>query len=133
MTSTQKQRSETTGKVGERIAANFLQKNGYEILCLNFQNTSGRRLGEIDIIAQDKKEKELVFVEVKTRDSQKYGHTLPEENITFAKLKKMQRIAQDYLRKNKLLDAAYRFDAVSVWLNNETRIAKIKHLKNIFL
>ena len=90
-------------------------------------------MGEIDIIAQDKKEKELVFVEVKSRDSQKYGHTLPEENITFAKLKKMQRIAQDYLRKNKLLDAAYRFDAVSVWLNNETRIAKIKHLKNIFL
>lgn len=124
---------ETTGKIGERIATNFLQKHGYLILDLNFQNTSGRRLGEIDIVAQDEKEQELVFVEVKTRDAQKYGHTLPEENITYVKLRKMQRIAQDYLRKNNLLDTSYRFDAVSVWLNHETKMAKVKHLRNIFL
>jgi len=133
MAITQTQEKETTGKIGERVAANFLKNHGYEIVCLNFQNATGRRLGEIDIIARDIEAQELVFVEVKTRDFQKYGDTLPEENITYSKLYKLQRISQDYLRKNNLFDTPHRFDAVSVWLNKKTRMAKVKHLKNIFL
>jgi putative endonuclease len=120
-----------TGKIGEQAAADFLKNNGYEILEMNFQNNSGRRLGEIDIIAKDKKTKELVFVEVKTRDSQKYGATLPEENITHEKLRKLSKIASAWLYKNNLQDAAYRFDAISVWLDFETRRAKIKHITHI--
>lgn len=123
----------TIGRLGEEIAANFLQKHGYTIVCLNFQNTTGRRLGEIDIIATDVLAEELVFVEVKTRDCAKYSQTLPEENITREKLRKIQRIAQTYLYQNKLRDINYRFDAISVWVNRETRMAKVKHLKNIFL
>jgi len=121
------------GRLGEEIAANFLRSHNYEIICLNFQNTSGRRLGEIDIIAKDLPSEELVFVEVKTRDYQKYGHTLPEENITREKLRKLQKIAQAYLRQNNLLDCDYRFDAISVWADTKTRLAKVKHLENIFL
>jgi putative endonuclease len=121
------------GKLGEEIARKFLEKNGYATICINFQNTSGRRLGEIDIITTDCTTDELVFVEVKARAGQKYVGTLPEENITRAKLHKLERIAQDYLRKNNSLDKPYRFDVISVWINQETRIAKVKHLKNIFL
>ncbi|HUW43738.1 MAG TPA: YraN family protein [Bacillota bacterium] len=40
----------------------YLQNSHYKIIQRNFQ----RRWGEIDIIAKDKKTKELVFVEVKT-------------------------------------------------------------------
>jgi putative endonuclease len=125
--------NESTGKTGEQIASDFLQTNGYLILDRNFTNDSGRRLGEIDIIAEDKESKELVFVEVKTRDFQKYKDTLPEENITYNKLQKLSKIANSYLYKNNLRERNYRFDAISVWLDFETRKAKVKHIKNMFL
>lgn len=118
------------GKIGEQAAAKFLKDSGYEILEMNFKNDSGRRLGEIDIIAKDPAD-EIVFVEVKTREYQKYQNTLPEENITSAKLRKLSRIASAWLNYKNLKDAAYRFDAISVWLDQETNTAKIKHIKNL--
>lgn len=121
------------GKTGEQVAANFLQSNGYKILEMNYKNSLGKRLGEIDIIAEDKEAGELVFVEVKTREYQRYKDTLPEENITRAKLHKLSRIAGSYLNKKNWQGKDYRFDAVSVWLDWSSRTAKIKHLKNIFL
>jgi len=121
------------GKTGEQVAANFLQKNGYEILEMNYQNSLGKRLGEIDIIAEDKEAGELVFVEVKTRRLQGNEDTLPEENITRSKLRKLSRIAGSYLNRHNWQGRDYRFDAVSVWLDWDARNAKVKHLKNIFL
>jgi putative endonuclease len=121
------------GQAGEKVAEEFLQKKGYVILGRNFKNDTGRRLGEVDIIAEDKENDELVFVEVKTRDFQKYRNTLPEENITFNKLKKLSKIANAYLYKNNLRDKNYRFDAISVWLDFETRNAKVKHIQDISL
>jgi len=50
-----------TGKEGEKIAALFLEKQGYEITQLNYRCP----IGEIDIVA--KNGNDLVFVEVKTR------------------------------------------------------------------
>jgi putative endonuclease len=122
----------TMGQDGELAAANFLKNLGYEILDQNFKNTAGRTIGEIDIIAKDKEMNELVFVEVKTREYQKYKDTLPEENITPSKLRKLNKIATRYLQEKNLRDTAYRFDAISVWLDYTTRTAKIKHLKSIF-
>lgn len=121
------------GKTGEQVAANFLQNNGYQILEMNYKNSLGKRLGEIDIIAEDKEAGELVFVEVKTRRLQGNEDTLPEENITHSKLRKLSRIAGSYLNRKNWQDKDYRFDAVSVWLDWDARNAKIKHLKNIFL
>jgi putative endonuclease len=124
---------ETTGQTGERVAVNFLKEHGYEILTVNFKNSFGRRLGEIDIIAREKTARQIVFVEVKTRDFKKYQNTLPEENITYSKLRKLEKIAQFYLRINRLSAADYRFDAISVLLDKENRKAQIRHLKNIYL
>jgi putative endonuclease len=98
-------------------------------LGFNFQNNFGRRLGEIDIIAKDKDE--LVFVEVKSREMKKYGHTLPEENITSVKLHKLEKIAWAYLRLHELENVPYRFDAVAVWLDLGEKTAKIKHISNL--
>ena len=53
-------KSHITGKIGEKIAQEYLIKNDYEILVKNFRC----KQGEIDIIAKDKNE--LVFIEVKT-------------------------------------------------------------------
>jgi putative endonuclease len=120
-----------TGRLGEEAAANFLRRNGYEIIEMNFKNTMGRAIGEIDIVAKDLESQELVFVEVKTREYQKYKDTLPEENITPSKLRKLSKIASAYLNYKNLMDASYRFDAISVWLDQETTMVKIKHIKSI--
>ena len=122
-----------TGSIGEQIAADFLERAGYEILEMNYKNEWGRRLGEIDIIARDRKEKILVFVEVKTRDFFKYGETLPEENITRSKLRKLNKIANAYLLSKNLRSVDHRFDAVSVWLDLGSKNAKIKHIRCMFL
>ncbi len=124
---------ESVGMQGELIASNFLQNKGYEILEMNYKNSLGKRLGEIDIIAEDKAAGELVFVEVKTRRLQGNEDALPEENITHSKLRKLSRIAGSYLNRKNWQDKDYRFDAVSVWLDWDARNAKVKHLKNIFL
>lgn len=116
--------------MGEDLAVKYLQDKGYEILDRNFCNKSGRRMGEIDIIAQ--KAKEIVFVEVKTREMLKYDCTLPEENISRQKLHKLNKIAVFYVRQKNLWSQAYRFDAISVWLDVASKKAKIKHLESIF-
>jgi len=119
------------GDMGEKIALNFIKEKGYSVLDLNFQNTSGRRMGEIDIIAMDEERKEIVFIEVKTRELERYGQTLPEENITPKKLRRMEKIANFYIRRKGLENEAYRFDAISVWLDLDRKYARIKHIDHL--
>jgi putative endonuclease len=125
--------NQSTGQTGEQVAANFLKNKGYAILAMNFKNNTGRRIGEIDIIARDTQEQEIVFVEVKTRDYISYSQTLPEENINYQKLRKLAKIAAVFLRQKHWEDVPHRFDAISVWLDWKTRRAKIKHLPSIYL
>ncbi|MDO8529742.1 MAG: YraN family protein [bacterium] len=119
------------GASGEDIVAKFLKDKGYKIIERNFKNYKGRQLGEIDIIAE--KNKEIIFVEVKTRELEKYQTTLPEENITFSKLHKLSKIANSYIKTKNLWNFPYHFDAVSVWLSQDYKTAKIKHIENIFI
>jgi len=116
------------GNIGEKIATDYLEKKGYKILDTNFQNNSGPRMGELDIVAMDMDKEELVFVEVKTRNLKKFGETLPEENITYSKIRKLSKIAQYYIRQKKMENLNFRFDAISVWLDEEAKKAKIKHI-----
>jgi len=120
-----------TGAKGEEIAAKFLMEKGYKIIARNFKNYKGRQLGEIDIIAE--KNEEIIFVEVKTRNLEKYQETLPEENITFQKLRKLGKIASSYIKMNNLRNHPYHFDAISIWLSEDSKKFKIKHIENIFI
>jgi len=119
------------GTKGEEVAKKYLEQKGFKILEKNYTNNFGRQLGEIDIIAKEKDV--LVFVEVKTRNLQSYSGTLPEENITQGKLRKLSKIANQYLYQKKILDQPYRFDAISVWLDLENNLAKVKHIESIYL
>lgn len=126
-----KEKDKKTGASGEEIAAKFLKGKGYKIVERNFKNYKGRQVGEIDIIAE--KNKEIIFVEVKTRNLEKYSETLPEENITRSKLHKLSKIASSYIKTNNLWNYPYHFDAVSVWLGKDSNNFKIKHIENIFI
>jgi putative endonuclease len=119
------------GNLGETISANYLKNKGYEVIAMNYANSSGRRLGEIDIIAKDLKKNEIAFVEVKSREMQKFKDTNPEENVNWQKIQKLEKIAYFYLKQNRLTASAYRFDVIAIWINKTTRRAKIKHIQSI--
>src|SRR5699024_1715374 len=111
-----------TGKIGEKIAAKFLRKKAYKILDTN------RRIErwEIDIIAQEKKERD--FEEVKTRFSEDYG--APEEAITLQKQKYLIKAANLYALLEDY-EGPLRFDIITVFLRKGKK-AYINHIEDAF-
>jgi putative endonuclease len=112
------------GKLGEDIAANHLQVNGYKILQRNFRT----RFGEIDIVAQDGKY--VVFVEVKTRRGLKFGY--PREAVDQFKQSRIKNMSTLYLAKKKLLEALVRFDVVEIIIDESNNIKSLLLIKNAF-
>ncbi|MDD5681478.1 MAG: YraN family protein [Candidatus Omnitrophica bacterium] len=112
------------GKIGEELACRYLRRCGYRILDKNYRAKSG----EIDIVALDGKV--LVFVEVKTRQTDAYG--LPEESINIKKMHKLTRLAQLYISYKKLYEAEARFDVVSILMPRGFGKKSIKLIKNAF-
>ncbi|MBI4058663.1 YraN family protein [Candidatus Microgenomates bacterium] len=98
------------GKAGEDYALQLLKKQGYKIIARNFRS----KFGEIDIVAQHNKE--LVFIEVKTRWSKRFG--VPEEAVTLRKLQHLTRAAEYFKLRNPQTPAVMRFDVVSIEIKN---------------
>ena len=107
-----------TGSQGEAIAQKFLKDQGYKILATNFTC----KIGEIDIIAQQKKT--IVFVEVKTKSNLDFGY--PREMVNVTKQNKIRRVAEYYLLKTNKTDCECRFDVI------EVLDGKVEHLKACF-
>jgi putative endonuclease len=124
-----KKTEKNVGQTGENTAVKYLKKKGYSILERNYKNKMGRQLGEIDIIAKMKDE--IIFVEVKTRKMSGNGGSLPEENITYRKLERLNKIASSYIKTNNLWDFSFRFDAISIVIGKND-VFEIRHLENIF-
>ena len=119
----------STGRIGEDLACEFLESNGYRVIDRNFR----KPWGEIDVIARDK-DRTLVFVEVKTMAG---CQTLkPEDNLTAAKLKKVQRTASLYANAHPELvkdRKGWRVDLIAITLDPEGSEGdpKIEHYQNI--
>ena len=111
------------GKEGEELAISYLNSLGYKILERNFK----KRYGEIDIIALEKET--LVFIEVKTRWSKRFGP--PEEAVTPWKIKSIIRTAQYFKMLHPELPDAMRIDVVAVDLSPGGGEKKIKLIKNV--
>lgn len=108
-----------TGKLGEKIAAAYLEKSGYRILEQNYRC----RFGEVDIIARDGDT--IVFVEVKSRRSETFG--LPQLAVGPEKQMRLSKISLCYLQSNRLEDSNARFDVVAVSMKSDGyRIELIK-------
>ncbi len=106
------------GKKGEKLATDYLKKQGYKILKRNYKTP----FGEADIIAQDKDE--IVFVEVKTRIGDRYG--TPREAVTKTKQQRYYKIAECYWLKTGEEPNA-RFDVIEVYEDG-----RIEQYKNAF-
>ena len=115
-------RTKNLGNAGENFAASYLEQRGYKILARNFRVRSA----EIDIIAE--LDSVIIFVEVKTRSSDKYG--LPIEAVNFRKQQKIIEAASVFLQDEKYLDSACRFDVVEVYSDGVKFSAR--HIENAF-
>jgi len=115
-----------TGKIGEKIAQEFLIKKGYQIIQTNFRT----RFGEIDLIAN--KNNRLIFVEVKLKIGEDFGS--PEDMIDHHKLSQIQKTAEVFLQTNpQIVDnfQSNQIDAVCIVLNPDQTVKRINHWENL--
>ena len=118
------QSTQKVARIGEALAAQHLEEHGYQILEHNYRSRSG----EIDLIA--KQGKRIVFVEVKTRRTLKFG--VPQAAVTPTKQKKISKLALRYLQTHKLLDVPCRFDVVAIVLSSKSTLVQLNHIENAF-
>ena len=109
------------GDLGEEIAVKELNLKGYQILERNFRF----KRDEVDIIAQ--KDQIIVFVEVKTRESDYLGR--PEEAVSMAKQKRIIKVANHYMIENDL-DLEGRFDIFGILVNKNGQ--EVRHIEDAF-
>ena len=108
------------GKIGEDIAAEYIEEKGGEIIKRNYWTD----FGEIDIIASINSE--LVFIEVKSRCGYKFGR--PSEAVNLTKQKKIRKAAAFYIAKNYLDNLPMRFDVIEIYIKE----GKLNHIVNAF-
>ncbi len=109
------------GKLGEEMAVEFLQKEGYTILQTNYTFQKA----EIDILAQ--KAGVLAVVEVKTRSSLDFG--LPQDFVKPKKIQLLVKAVDAYVTQNDL-DLEVRFDIIAI--HKEDKSFVIEHLIDAF-
>ncbi len=107
------------GANGERLAANWLEARGYQIIATNWRCA----YGEADLIAE--LADELIFVEVKTRRGEALG--TPEEAVTATKHRKLIATAQTYLMEHHTEERPFRIDVIAVQLTPAGRLVEIRH------
>lgn len=111
-----------TGRMGEALAAEILEKQGYDIISRNVHSM----YGELDLIASN--EDCLCFVEVKVR--KKGAMVSPEESITPAKKRRIIMTALMYLQ-NHPTTLQPRFDLFSILTDGE-KVISYEHMKGAF-
>jgi putative endonuclease len=110
------------GKLGEKLSIQHLKSKGYLIIETNWR--SGRN--EVDIIAKDKDE--LVFVEVKTRNTVFFG--LPESFVSNQQQKRMALAAENYCINKGINDANIRYDIIAVIVSDSKET--LEHFEDAF-
>jgi putative endonuclease len=111
------------GDLGEKIAADYLQKKGFELLDHHFVT----RYGELDLVMSDGGG--IVFVEVKARTSVCYG--MPEISITPEKIEKVQNAALLWLQAHPDAPDDWRIDAIAIVLDKHNQVHDIQHFVNV--
>ncbi len=116
------------GRLGEDIAAEFYEANGYKILERN------RREGhlETDLIAENFES--VAFVEVKTRTDSpsvlKYG--APRTAVNRAKQERLIEAAKIYLSEHNISKKP-RMDVVEIYLDTDGAFKKMTYIRNAFM
>ncbi|NIO10039.1 MAG: YraN family protein [Deltaproteobacteria bacterium] len=110
------------GKEGEEIAERYLKNKGFKLLERNYRCP----VGELDVIALDRKV--LVFVEVRTRTSD--GSGSPLESVDRRKQRQIIKTASYFLSQKRLHDHDARFDVVGISMGDGEPV--VEHIRNAF-
>jgi putative endonuclease len=113
------------GRLGERLAAEHLERRGFEILARNHRT----RWGELDLVAHGAGT--LVFCEVKTR---RLGARNPLESVHRGKQLQVRRMATAWLAEvdDRPRTPHLRFDAIGVTIDPTGRLVALDHLEGAF-
>ena len=123
------------GNLGEDIACQYLVEKGFKIIGRNYR----KPWGEIDIIAKSP-DKTLVFVEVKTMQTSgdsannSAKSLMPEDQLTTAKLQKLQKTSQLYAGQYPKLikdKKGWRIDLVCINFYVDENEYDARHYENI--
>ena len=114
------------GDEGEEIAADYLVEKGYEIIERNYRYGKG----EIDIIAKDPDNGDMVFIEVKSKKNLEFDD--PVYSVTKNKMRQLKRMAELYLYDKEIDEVDCRFDVITVLLRGKEKPI-IEHYENAFM
>ena len=129
MTSTR----QSLGRWGERVAEEYLRQRGYTILERNARTPHW----ELDLVPRQEApvspghpdlEPVTVFVEVKTRRTNTFGH--PEESVTARKQAHLLAAAQYYLQSHPQLEGVWRIDVIAIERYHPLGEPAIHHFEN---
>ena len=112
------------GALGEQLAVDHLTSLGLTVLARNWRC----RYGELDVIAVDSERRTVVFVEVKTRTSDRFGGVA--EAVTPIKVRRLRRLAGLWLASQDRGWAAVRIDVVGIRIGRR-REPEISHVQGV--
>lgn len=119
------------GKLGEELAAKFLEEEGFRIFDRNYNYHKA----EVDIVAYWENPEnpvataELHFVEVKTRTDT--SEIKPEEVVDTTKFEQLAKVARFYLYERQLTNMPVVFDVIAVGLDNPDD-PEIDHFEDVY-
>jgi putative endonuclease len=109
------------GNDAEWAALHFFQKKGFTLLAQNFRKGKA----EIDIIVR--KDRLLVFAEIKFRKNDDFG--FPENFLKEAQKERIRFAAECFAEENKLENCLFRFDILAITGENQPDIV---HFEDAF-
>jgi putative endonuclease len=112
------------GALGEQLAVDYLTSQGLTVLARNWRC----RYGELDVIAVDAAVGAVVFVEVKTRTSDRFGGV--EQAVTPQKVRRLRRLAGLWLAGQDRGWSKVRIDVVGVRIGRGPT-PEITHLRAV--
>lgn len=116
------ERSQMLGQAGERIASEYLEKQGWEVVDRNIS----RPEGEIDIVAI--KDDTTAFVEVKLRTSRRMGAAV--QQISPAKGARLRTLAEAYWADHQELPENLRVDLIAIELTVGGDVGQLNHVED---
>ena len=120
-------REKKIGRWGEDLAADYLMEKGFTILERNVHSI----YGEIDLVTRLDAGQEpfLVFVEVKTRTSLRFGY--PEQAVSDRKLEHLHQAIAHYLQQHPEITLNWQLDVIAVQQLDRDTEPEIRHFENV--
>ena len=112
------------GALGEQLAVDHLTALGLRVLARNWRC----RYGELDVIASDADGRTVVFVEVKTRTSERFGGVA--EAVSPDKVRRLRRLAGLWLAGQERRWTNVRIDVVGVRIGRSPT-PEISHVRGV--